>query len=72
MDNLTAHVSIKCRVAGKDPENPQKDLSQRIKEYKLKTQIISMEEWMMRQVFAYMILKYGLEMEDWDFDWDFD
>jgi len=65
MDNFTATVNIKCHVTGADSLKPRKELSQRFDKYNLKTQAMDEEDWWMRRFFAYMILKYGLDFEDW-------
>jgi len=65
MEYLTAAVEIKCRVAGVDPDKPRKELAQRVITHTLKTQVINNDDWWMRRFFAYMILKYGLDWDDW-------
>ena len=57
-----------CRVAGVDPAKPRKELSQHFEKYNLKTKVIDSDDWGLRCFLAYMFLKYGMDMDDWEFD----
>lgn len=73
MANLMAVVDLKCRIIGVDDIHPRKEKSQHFENYNLKTQSIDTDEWEMRMFFAYMLLKYGMDMEDWEWDeWEMD
>jgi hypothetical protein len=65
MSNFTVTVNLRCKVSGRDDVNPNKQTSQRFEKYDVSTQVIDDYEWATRKVIAYMILKYGTEIEDW-------
>jgi len=68
MASIIATVDIKGRIIGVDSENTRKQLSQRFDKFRVQTQVIEDWEWWMRSFFAYMILKYGPDVDDWIID----
>jgi len=61
MANVVSRIDMKCRVSRVDPVRPKKETYQYFENYEINTQVIDEDEWWLRTLIAWTVLKYGTE-----------